>query len=203
MQDDGATKETIQVDGEDMTADEMAKVQSQAVENKSLSSYAVGNQKSPVLGGIGSFFMPGFGQIYGGNFSKGMKFFIVESATSLLLTFAAARMKETVYETVFTGGPFPPKIRDPFGEGVPIRNPKTTPAAPAQTYVSYKYAGEETNKKWLAVTLVSAAVLTATHVYNVVDGYRSVEKWNHANGVVEVDVEIAPHTVAIVISKRF
>jgi len=131
------------------------------------------SRKEPVLGVLTSMLIPGLGHVYGGNTSKGIKFFAAETATGILMTITASKISsETSY--------FPAGI-------LPVVMPITAPKISSETsYTSAlpNYLGEypvycmdETNKKMLALTISLAVVLAGTRVYDLIDSYKTVKKW--------------------------
>ena len=154
-------------------------------------------RKNPTLGAVGSAVVPGLGQLYAGETSKGIKFFVAEAATSVFLTIAASKRSEIRFRPVLSGVGPPARERDPYGVGVPIQMPKATHAAPQQSVY------EETNRTWQALTIASAVVLTGLHVYNVFDSYQTVQRWNEGHGFTALDVELDNHGVTVVVRHRF
>lgn len=174
-------------DGGIVTYD-MAQIKKMAKEPMRFSR--VVSRKEPLLGFVASMLIPGLGQVYGGDTSKGIKFFAAETATSILMTITASKISETIYYSTEPSGPFPPTYREPYYRR----------AAPAE-YSGYFV--EETNKKMLALTISLAVVLAGTHVYDLIDSYKTVKKWNEAHGFAALNVESDNRNIAIVIRKRF
>jgi len=165
---------------------------------------ALGERKDPLSGAVASLFVPGLGQVYGGDTGKGLTFFVAETMMSVGLSLVASRITEVTVEQRYSytqTGPFPPgERRQSGGAGLPVA---AFQSGFQDGRITYSVPVTKTNVPMRNAAIALGVMLAVTHVYNIVDGYNTVEQWNNTHGLTTFNIEIDKQRVAMRVARRF